>query len=123
MRTGLMCAIPMVKENAALFKCYWTQNVRSLEIDALSHRQANNGEYRIDIYKTHMPATPENLTIKIDRATFTLDQDRRALGEHAFENVAETITITDPELTKTLLLVMRRGNVASPFAMAKMKRT
>lgn len=73
------------------------------------HRQ-DNGAYRIDIYQINMPTEPINPTIIIDRARFDLAPDQWTSGEHDSKNVAETITITDPELINTLLMVMRRGN-------------
>lgn len=76
----------------------------------LSLTRQDDGTYRIDIYQINMPKTPNNPTIRIDRAKFELTPDQWRSGEHAFENVAETITITDPELTETLMMVMRRGN-------------
>lgn len=76
----------------------------------LSLTRQDDGSYRIDVYHANMPAMPKNPTIKIDRATFELTPDQWRSGEHAFENVAETITITDPELTETIMMVMRRGN-------------
>lgn len=69
-----------------------------------------DGEFRIDIFQRNMPTPPQQPIIIIDDQVFALKATDWANGEHDYSNVQETITITNPDLTRKIIAAMKAGD-------------
>lgn len=76
----------------------------------ISVNRLDDGTFRIDIFHRNMPLSPQKPIIIIDRQVFALKPTDWTNGEHKYANVAETITITNTELTRQLIAAMKGGS-------------
>jgi hypothetical protein len=69
-----------------------------------------NGGYGMDLFMRGLDASAASrLGISIDGVEFDVGPTQFRAGEHGVINVAETVTLTDPDLTASLVNSMRAG--------------
>lgn len=79
------------------------------------HRAPDAGGWILEIMARGMPDALETVEIEIDGARRTLPSGSFETGGYDLANVAETFTVTDPEVNADLLAAMRAGNRMTVF--------